>query len=389
MPNEVTTMEGAFLTPEAAIEEVRRGYLDVQLEVGAASMSVAGVAMLAFSMQNIAVLDRSCSFIDSLAEHLPAELEPDDPQRHLALWVRNACHLVREVVRAIQAMQRCDYDAVPQHARQAADCATAARAHWDVLATAEPGLGGEASIAIWIGALEKLPFLAGLVERQSKADRMLLEGDRQSYVDLMEQVQGAVELERRQPQPLNDLFAPILLNLLTAMSESMRARMDFVRRSLQERKVARPAPAGRRVFIIHGHDEGAWRDLRDMLQGDDFGLEAVVLKEQPGATQTLIEKFERAALECAFAIALVTPDDMVRKAGKASWQARPNVLFELGWFYGRLGPQRLLVLKRGDDTVLPSDLGGILTLDFGKSVRETLASLRDELKAAGLLPARP
>ena len=50
-----------------------------------------------------------------------------------------------------------------------------------------------------------------------------------------------------------------------------------------------------------------------------------------------------------FAIALVTPDDVVKKAGKSQWQARPNVLFELGWFYGRLGPQRLLVLVEGRD----------------------------------------
>ena len=389
MSNEIVSMEGAVLTPEAMIEQVRHGYLSGELDAGAASMHVAQVGMLAFSMQNVAVLDRTCAFIDSLVQQLPQEPAADDPQWHLAHWVRHACHLVAETVRTMRALGSCDYPAVPRHAAQVADRAAAASRHWAVLIDAEPDLPAEPGIAIWVGALEKLPFLAALVEQQAEADRMLLEGERAAYVERMEQVRGAVEHERRQPQRLNDLFAPLLHNMLSVMSDSVRARTDFVKRSLQAQKVIRPTPPGRRVFIIHGHDEGAWRDLRDMLQGSDFGLEAVVLKEQPGATQTLIEKFERAALDCAFAIALVTPDDMVKKAGKASWQARPNVLFELGWFYGRLGPHRLLVLKRGEGTALPSDLGGIMTLDFSKSVRETLASLRDELKAAGLLQAGP
>lgn len=387
MSDEVAVV-GAVLSPEAMIEEVRRGYLSGELEVAAASMSVAQVGMMAFSMQNMAVLDRTCAFIDSLVLHLPKELSTDDPEWHLAHWVRHACHLVAETVRAMRALGSCDYDAVPRHADEVAGRALAAGDHWSALVLAEPDLPADPGIAIWVGALEKLPFLASLLTQQAEADRMLLEGDRLSYVERLQKVQSAVEHERQQPQRLDDRFAPLLNGMLAVMKDSMRARMEFVNRSLQRQKVLRPTPPGRRVFIIHGHDEGAWRDLRDMLQSDEFKLEPVVLKEQAGATQTLIEKFEHAALGCAFAIALVTPDDVVKKAGKSQWQARPNVLFELGWFYGRLGPQRLLVLKRGETTALPSDLGGIMTLDFVKSVRETLASLRDELGAAGLLPAQ-
>jgi predicted nucleotide-binding protein len=61
------------------------------------------------------------------------------------------------------------------------------------------------------------------------------------------------------------------------------------------------------------------------------------------------------------------------------------VLFEIGWFYGRYGPRRLCILKKGKDTPLPSDLGGVLTLEFTTSVEEKYLRLQQELKAAGVI----
>ena len=138
---------------------------------------------------------------------------------------------------------------------------------------------------------------------------------------------------------------------------------------------------------MHGHDEAAWRALKDMLE-KEFGLEVVVLK-QASASRTVIEKFEDIAGDCSFAFALVTPDDMVKNAGSETVQARPSVLFELGWFYGRFGPSRLIVLKKGEKTQLPSDLGGIVTLVFNESVSEQYTAIRDELRNAGLIDDRP
>ena len=89
--------------------------------------------------------------------------------------------------------------------------------------------------------------------------------------------------------------------------------------------------------------------------------------------RTQIQKFEDCANECCYAFALFTPDDFVKKEWEL--QAQSNLLFEIGWFYGRLGPQRVSILKKAD-TVIPSDLKHLVTLDFKEDVRETYYSVR-------------
>lgn len=142
-------------------------------------------------------------------------------------------------------------------------------------------------------------------------------------------------------------------------------------------------PKGNKVFIIHGHDEAKWRELRDLLE-DEFGLKVVVLQEESSQTQTIISKFEKYANECGFAFALLTPDDFIKKEGKEYLQARPNVLFELGWFYGRFGPDRICILKKSD-TQIPSDLQGILYIEFQENIGEKFRKIRNELQRVGLL----
>jgi hypothetical protein len=44
-------------------------------------------------------------------------------------------------------------------------------------------------------------------------------------------------------------------------------------------------------------------------------------------------------------------------------QARPNVIFELGWFYGSLGHSRVCILFK-NGTQIHSDLGGISRVQF-------------------------
>jgi predicted nucleotide-binding protein len=81
---------------------------------------------------------------------------------------------------------------------------------------------------------------------------------------------------------------------------------------------------------------------------------------------------------------LLTPDDFVKKDGKSYFQARPNVLFELGWFYGAFGRNRVCIVKNVK-TALPSDLGGILSIDFSDKVAEGYIQIQDELQRAGIV----
>ncbi len=133
---------------------------------------------------------------------------------------------------------------------------------------------------------------------------------------------------------------------------------------------------GDKVLIIHGHDEAKWRELRDILE--KWNLETVVLWEELNAGKSIYEKFTDHANNCSYAIALLTPDDIITNKDNSYNQARPNVLFELGWFYGRYGSDKVSIIVKGD-TILPSDLSGIVTFKIKDKVEEIAYKLREQL----------
>lgn len=139
----------------------------------------------------------------------------------------------------------------------------------------------------------------------------------------------------------------------------------------------------RGVFIVHGHDDANLLRLEKLLR-DRWNLEPIIIRSKAGKGRTLIEKFEGEAKNAGFAMALLTPDDVVKVDDTEYAQARPNVTFELGWFCGRLGRDRTCILfKQG--TKIHSDLGGINRIEFRDSVKEKVLEIEDELDAAGLV----
>lgn len=148
-------------------------------------------------------------------------------------------------------------------------------------------------------------------------------------------------------------------------------------------------PLTRKVFIVHGHDETNWLLMRHLLTEPPYkgyGIEPIVIREQAGQSKPILQKFEDAAAESSYAICIFTPDDLVqvRKDGSRHDQARPNVIFETGWFVGRLGPSRVLLLvKQGAQ--LHSDFDGVSKIPFAASIEEQMIHINRELVAAGLL----
>lgn len=117
---------------------------------------------------------------------------------------------------------------------------------------------------------------------------------------------------------------------------------------------------------------------------EKLNLKVVILHEQPSLGRTIIEKFEGHA-DVAFAVVLLTPDDTGASKTQPNDQqprARQNVVFELGYFIGKLGRSRVCALYK-EGLELPSDYQGVLyvqmTADGGWRLH-----LAKELKAAGL-----
>jgi predicted nucleotide-binding protein len=137
------------------------------------------------------------------------------------------------------------------------------------------------------------------------------------------------------------------------------------------------------IFVVHGHDRAALHEVVRVLERGT-GREVIVLHEQVNAGRTILEKFEDHAAEASFAVVLLTGDDEggVRTSASTHPRGRQNVIFELGFFFGTLGRQRVVVLLE-ENVERPSDIAGLvyITLDQAGGWKQTLAR---ELEAANI-----
>jgi predicted nucleotide-binding protein len=186
------------------------------------------------------------------------------------------------------------------------------------------------------------------------------------------------------------------------------------------RKSANRLVSCKDIFVVHGRDARSVNELKNMLI--KFGLNPIVLHEQPSGSRTVVEKLEKYS-DVGYAFVILTPDDigcfnievskslqsivgtlqnlieaytvikhkgplkkvhdeLSKAASSFKPRARQNVVLEFGYFIGFLGRDRVCCLYKGD-VELPSDMHGIVYVPFKESVNEARDMIIKELRAAG------
>lgn len=183
-------------------------------------------------------------------------------------------------------------------------------------------------------------------------------------------------------QQVEQQYAILLSYITTKLTEYRRKIILSERKKDMEKSIRN----SKDVFIIHGHSEAKLLELEKILK-EEFGLNPVILKDKPNSGLTIIDKFEKYASSCSYAFALFTPDDIVTNGkGEQYFQARPNVIFELGWFYANLGRNRVCILEQASDkSEIFSDLQGILRIQFNQNVEESYMKIKRELEDVGII----
>jgi len=126
-------------------------------------------------------------------------------------------------------------------------------------------------------------------------------------------------------------------------------------------------PVSNKVFIVHGRDEAAKNEVALFLRA--IGLEPIILHLKPNGGRHLLTKFTEESEGAGFAVVLMTPDDEGSlNGGERRLRARQNVVFELGFFIGKLGPASVAALMKGD-VEKPSDFDGIGYIIFDSGGR--------------------
>ena len=193
--------------------------------------------------------------------------------------------------------------------------------------------------------------------------------------------------------PVSDLttdyeFQNYYVRRLDSAASVLESMIDEIKEYWEDENQTPPSPAAQKeertntkeVFIVHGRDNEAKETVARFLTRLD--LTPVILDEQSNQGLTIIEKFERHA-QVGFAVALLTPDDAGSLQGDGSNlnpRARQNVIFELGFFIGKLGREGVCALTKGN-VEIPSDYAGVVYIPLDDSGAWKFQLVK-ELKAA-------
>ncbi len=179
----------------------------------------------------------------------------------------------------------------------------------------------------------------------------------------------------------------VWMNQRIARLESILERLELyeeIEKTAQGEAIKDTAtPSGTDIFIVHGHDDAAKESVARFIE--QLQLRPIILHEQANQGRTVIEKFEDHS-NVGYAVVLLTPDDLgaaKNEPEKRTARPRQNVVFELGYFIGKLGRNRVCALyKEGVD--IPSDYRGVLYVSMDDKGAWKL-SLTKEIKQAGIV----
>jgi predicted nucleotide-binding protein len=182
--------------------------------------------------------------------------------------------------------------------------------------------------------------------------------------------------------PIEVEYANAVLSTISNIKAVIQVKEEYPVKAIPSLPKGVPPFVGNTVFIVHGHSDVVRLEIEKFVKA--LGLQPIILFELPNRGQTIIEKFERET-NVGFAIALLTADDVAtcNRDKKVEMRARQNVVFELGYFVGKLGRGRVAVLKESG-VAEPSDLHGIVYTEIDDRGAWKF-ELAKKLKAAGFV----
>lgn len=145
---------------------------------------------------------------------------------------------------------------------------------------------------------------------------------------------------------------------------------------IRQRNELLPQRNPRPVLFLGSSKEGipVVRAIENALQHDDFLVRPWTTPGVFGPSRYPLEDLDKQLRISDFAVLVLGPDDLVLSRGRISDAPRDNVVFELGFFMGALTRDRtFMVIPRGAETKVPSDLLGLTPLSYAPGSPDTLA----------------
>lgn len=225
-----------------------------------------------------------------------------------------------------------------------------------------------------IGSLLPLDYngISNLKKETEMIIRNIVEESSSGYIDSINNIRFSPSAYPASPSLELDVWhsgIEMFLGLLGTIKREIELfSIDIVEKMDEIKSEQATTIKTNKVFIVHGHDDAMKLDVARTIE--KLKLEAIILHEQDDEGKTVIEKFESNAIDCNFAVILLSPDDMAFPKGKeedTKYRARQNVILELGYFIGSIGRKSVLTLVKDDPSSkleIPSDYAGVVYTQY-------------------------
>ena len=145
-------------------------------------------------------------------------------------------------------------------------------------------------------------------------------------------------------------------------------------------KTKKVSKGGGKIFIGHGRSR-LWARVQLFLQ-EDFKLETLTFESESHTSESIVNILEGFLEESSFAILIMTAED---ETAEGKIRARQNVIHEAGLFQGRLGFDKVVILKQSESEDF-SNIAGLQYIPFsGDNIEQCFYELQRKLKKSGMI----
>ena len=198
--------------------------------------------------------------------------------------------------------------------------------------------------------------------------------------------------EKYRKNPNNDAFyfEPHLISsnndsvlrigeLVTQLKSLTKENLLFELDSTKPREIKKSAKDGK-IFIGHGRSK-LWARVQVFLK-DDISLKTLTFEDESRTSESIVSILEGFLNEASFAILILTAED---ETAEGKIRARQNVIHEAGLFQGRLGFNKVIILKQ-EGVEEFSNVAGLQYIPFSNdNIEQCFYELQRKLKKSRLI----
>ena len=130
------------------------------------------------------------------------------------------------------------------------------------------------------------------------------------------------------------------------------------------------------IFLVHGPEFKYVKKIEKNFACKSIHLVVLESQTQMGL-QFVYEKLVEQSNKCGVAIILLISENTQEPV------FRPNVLFELGYFLGKLGREHVIIVSNCNEDKMPSDIRGVYIIKTTK--RNWIAEINKSLERMGIV----